>query len=68
MGTDTVLKFPHEGHERFAKEKSDLIVSFELLPHSKFKRVGNDLIYIHRISLLDSLKSVPIHFKSIDGE
>jgi hypothetical protein len=28
----------------------------------------NDLVYHHRISLLESLKSVPIHFNSIDGE
>ena len=68
MGEDTVIKFPFEGHERFARERSELIVKLVLLPSKKFKRKGNDLIYTHKLSLLDSLKAVPVHFNSIDGE
>ena len=33
-----------------------------------FKRNGDDLIYHHKISLLDSLLSTPIHFTTIDNE
>ena len=29
MGPWTVIKFPGEGHERYAKERSDLIVKFK---------------------------------------
>jgi DnaJ-class molecular chaperone len=62
------LRFPHEGHFRFGHEKSDLVVKFVEIPHPKFKRVGNDMIYHHKINLLESLKSVPVHFTTIDNE
>lgn len=68
MGVWTELKFPHEGHQRFGHERSDIVAKFVELPHKKFKRSGNDLIYSHKISLLDSLKSTPIHFTTIDNE
>jgi len=60
--------FKGEGHLRFAKAPGDLIVSFSTLPHDRFKRKGNDLIYTHSISLLDALKASPVHFNNIDGE
>ena len=52
----------------YAHEKSDLIVRFVEIPHSKFKRQGNNLIYSHKISLLDSLKSIPVIFTSLDNQ
>ena len=68
MGVWTELKFAMEGHERYGHKVSDLVVKFVELPHPKFKRLGNDLVYFHKISLLDSLKSEPIHFTTIDNE
>lgn len=68
MGAWTVLTFPKEGHERFANEISDLIIKFVEVPHKKFKRQNNDLIYNHKISLCDALLATPIHFRTIDDE
>ena len=68
MGAWTVINFPKEGHQRFAHEKTDLVIKLAEEPHKKFKREGNDLIYIHKISLCDSLLSTPIHFRTIDDE
>jgi DnaJ-class molecular chaperone len=68
MGVWTELRFPREGHQRFGHERSDIVAKIVEIPHPKFKRQGNDIIYSHKISLLDSLKSVPIHFTTIDNE
>ena len=62
------LVFPGEGHIRFGKPQGNLIVSFTTVAHEKFKRRGNDLVYTHSISLVDALKSGPIHFTNIDGQ
>ncbi|TNV72528.1 hypothetical protein FGO68_gene10145 [Halteria grandinella] len=62
------LRYPGEGHVRFGKAQGDLIVSLVQKQHNKFKRQGDDLIYSHKISLVDSLKSLPIHFTTIDNE
>ena len=68
MGSQTELRYPKEGHQRFAHEQSDLVVKLVEIQHKSFKRQGDDLIYHHKISLLDSLLSTPIHFTTIDNE
>lgn len=68
MGTWSELKFSQEGHNMYGHDKSDLIVQFVEIPHSRFKRQGNNLLYSHKISLLDSLKSTPIIFTSLDNK
>ena len=68
MGPWTVLRFAEEGHERFGHAKSELIIKLSEAPHQKFKRSQDDLIYSHKISLSDSLLSLPIHFETIDNE
>ena len=62
------ITYPGEGHRLFAQHPGSLIIEFTQIPHSKFKRQGNDLIYNHRINLIDSLKSMPVHFTTIDNE
>jgi DnaJ-class molecular chaperone len=44
------------------------VIKLAEVPHKKFKREGNDLIYLHKLSLCDSLLSRPIHFRTIDDE
>lgn len=68
MGPWSELKFPKEGHNMYAHEKSDLVVRFIEIPHSKFKRQGNNLVYNHKISLLDALKSSSVIFTSLDNQ
>ena len=41
------IRFPGEGTIRFAQPAGDLILKFSQVPHKKFKRHGNDLIYYH---------------------
>lgn len=36
--------------------------------HPKFKREGDNIIYLHQMSLIDSLKSLPVEFTTIDNE
>lgn len=36
MGPQTTLTFPREGHQRPGQHPSDLIVSFQQLPHDRF--------------------------------
>lgn len=62
------LRFSGEGHNRFAQRPGDLVIKFAQKTHLKFKRQGNDIVYIHKLSLLDSLKSSPIHFTTIDNQ
>ena len=62
------LRYSGEGHHRFAQKPGDLVVKFSQKPHQKFKRQNNDIIYLHKISLLDSLKSSPVHFTTIDNQ
>lgn len=35
-------------------------------PDCHFKRVGNDLVYTHTLSLEDALKSAPMQIKTLD--
>ena len=62
------VRYPGEGHLKFAQVAGDLIVKFTQIPHSNFKRHGNDLIYYHKISLVEALRSQPIRFVTIENE
>ncbi|CDW80823.1 dnaj homolog subfamily b member 13-like [Stylonychia lemnae] len=68
MGPWTELRFPKEGHQRFANEQSDLIIQLIEEKHPHFERSQDDIIYNHKITLADSLLSKPIIFTTIDNE
>tara|TARA_B110001450_G_C17253143_1_gene332366 strand:+ start:18 stop:263 length:246 start_codon:yes stop_codon:yes gene_type:complete len=68
MGTGSTLNFKGEGHKRAGQTPSDLVIEFELIPHSKFKRFQNDLIIEHQISLMDAINAGPVKFKTLEGE
>lgn len=42
-------------------------MKFSEEPNDGYRRNGNDLIYSHKISLLDALKSEPVVFQTLDG-
>ncbi len=67
-GSKKELRYPGEGHIRFARPQGDLIVELTTAPHKKYKRMGDDLVYSHKLSLVDALKSMPVHFTTIDNE
>ena len=61
------MNFPSRGNEAFAHKQSKLSVKFVLVPDDCFRRKGNDLIYIHKLTLEDAIKAEPIRFRHLDG-
>jgi len=59
--------YPGLGDERYGAHRSDLIVTIEQVAHDKFKRDGNDLIYTHKIQLVDALSPKPFHVTTLDS-
>ena len=57
FGKQTVLRFREEGHDSIGRTTTDLVVKFEEATHECYRRNGNDLVYTHKVSLLDALKS-----------
>ena len=68
MGPGSELVFPGEGHIKVGASPSSLVIQFKQLPHLKFKRFGNDLIFEHQLSLLDALSAGPIKFQTLEHE
>ena len=62
MKPGTVLRFVGEGNKPFDKLEGDLLVTIEQVEHPTIRRVGDDLIYRHKISLADALQISGIQF------
>lgn len=63
----TEIRFPEEGNCAPGLKNSDLVVKIKQIPHKKFQRKDNDLIYKAKISLVDALCSKPINITTIDN-
>ena len=57
-----VLRFAGEGNKPRNRLVGDLVVTIQQEEHESIKRVGNDLIYRHKISLADALTIAVIDF------
>lgn len=59
---NTVFTFKGKGNEEYGHPRSDLIVKLaeQEDPNSKYARSGDNLIYTHSMSLVDSFNSSPI--------
>ena len=68
MFSQQKITYPGEGHQRVGMHPADLIIILSQKPHETFKRVSNDLILEHKISLVDALNAGPVLFKTIEGE
>lgn len=58
------------GHEQFGFPRSSLKIKLAAQEHADsacFSRKGDDLIYTHKLSLVDALSCVPIQFETMDG-
>ena len=65
---DTVLTYKEMGNEAPGVRNSDLIIHIREKKHKCFKRVNkNDLIYTHKISLIQALNSDPVILKTLDN-
>ena len=63
----TKITFPEKGNERRNVVPSDLVFIIEERAHPKFKRDGNDLIYTHKISLVEALTGCTVQVATLDG-
>lgn len=68
MKPGSVLRFIGEGNKPNDKLTGDLIVTILELEHDTIRRVGDNLIYRHKISLADALTIAVVEFKTLDGE
>ena len=68
MKPGTVLRFIGEGNKPNNKLTGDLIVTILEMEHDEIRRVGDNLIYRHKISLADALTIAVVEFKTLDGE
>lgn len=66
-GAGTRLVFPGRGDEVNGALPSDLIISLRVAADENFKRCGNDLIFIHKLPLVDALQPKPFNVKTLDG-
>ncbi|XP_061337017.1 uncharacterized protein LOC133284067 [Gastrolobium bilobum] len=63
----TEIIFSGRGNQKPGAAPGDLIFVLEEKPHAFFKREGNDLVVIHKISLLDALIGKTLHIPTLDG-
>ena len=67
FSTATRLVFPCKGNETDGAFPSDLIISLKESENANFRREGNDLIYVHKVSLIDALEPKPFHINTLDS-
>ncbi|CAD6334777.1 unnamed protein product [Miscanthus lutarioriparius] len=63
----TKITFLHKGNEACNVVPSDLIFIIEERVHPRFRRDGNDLIYTHKISLVEALTGCTVQVTTLDG-
>ena len=68
MKPGTQLRFVGEGHQPANKKAGDLVVHVNQIEHESIRRVGDDLIYRHKINLKDALTAAAVEFKTLEGE
>eukprot|EP00831_Metopus_contortus_P041297 TRINITY_DN3239_c0_g1_i2.p1 TRINITY_DN3239_c0_g1~~TRINITY_DN3239_c0_g1_i2.p1 ORF type:complete len:195 (-),score=60.85 TRINITY_DN3239_c0_g1_i2:35-619(-) len=66
QGERSNIRFEHKGNEAYSYPTSDLVIKIQELPHSQYKRNGDDLIYIHKISLINALSALPFEIETLD--
>jgi len=62
MKDGTQIRYPGYGNKVDLKNTGDLVVELKAQAHPSIVRKGDNLIYSHRISLLQALTSAPIQF------
>ena len=62
MKPGTVLRFVGEGNRPSDRLSGDLIVTINQIEHDTIRRVGDNLIYRHNISLADALTIAVVEF------
>lgn len=63
----TVLHYPKGGHETVHRTVSDLFLTITEIPHPKYQRKGDDLVYIHDFTLADALDCKSVDLLTLDN-
>jgi DnaJ-class molecular chaperone len=68
MREGMTFRFPGEGNVTDLKNVGDLVIVLHKTDGETMTRVNDDLIYYHKIKLVDALTSTPIQLTTLDGE
>jgi len=63
----TKITFEKEGDENPGMEPADIVFEIKEKPHSRFKRVGNDLHFTASLTLRDALTNPVVEILTLDG-
>lgn len=63
----TKITFPKEGDQHPGRVPADIVFVIKDKPHSRFKREGSDIRYVHKLSLRDALCGTSITIPTLDG-
>ena len=63
------MVFKNRGNDGYTCDTSALRITLALdeTEHSPYRREGNDLIYTHSCSLVDSVQQAPFKIETLDG-
>lgn len=64
----TKITFPEKGNEQPGIIPADVIFVIDEKPHEVFKRDGNDLVMVHKVSLADALSGCTLSIPSLSGK
>lgn len=56
------LLFKKKGHQSPGHVDANLIIKFKQAAHADYRRVGHDLVFTKKISLLEAFECVPCNF------
>lgn len=72
MSESTVMVIRREGNEQPGYEPTDLIIRLKAENNGNsscpFTRLGDDLIYTHKMSLQDAIRCKPMRISTMDGK
>lgn len=63
----TVLTYKNKGNEVIGKDSTNLIVKFKQIANPDWRRVGDDLILTHKVSLASSMNMEPLKISTLDN-
>jgi DnaJ family protein B protein 4 len=61
-----VIYYEGSGHQTVHRTASNLSFSITEVPHPKYQRKGDDLIYTHELSLSEALECKPVELVTLD--
>lgn len=63
----TKITFAEKGDEQPGQRPADVVFVIDQKPHQVFTRDGNDLLYTHRLPLVEALSGTQLTIQHLDG-